>query len=209
MQQKTLILGATAAIAAEVAKICAERGDELYLVGRNPDKLRAVVAAVGDGVVGFESCDFHEVALAGERVARWIEQLGGLDRALIAHGYLGDQERSEREVSYAQQVIDTNFVSVVSLLMPLANFFASQGRGHLAAILGERASRGAVASHTPRRDTRQTMNWWFSPPRRAYREGSTCADALTAVASAPSMSVLCCRNSCRGRDQGGEHCWVT
>ena len=97
MQQKTLILGATSAIAAEVAKICAERGDELYLVGRNPDKLRAVVAAVGDGVVGFESCDFHEVALAGERVARWIEQLGGLDRALIAHGYLGDQERSERD----------------------------------------------------------------------------------------------------------------
>ena len=34
----------------------------------------------------------------------------------------------------------------------------------IAAILGERASRGAVASHTPRRDTRQTMNWWFSPP---------------------------------------------
>ena len=148
MQQKTLILGATSAIAAEVAKICAERGDELYLGGRNPDKLRAVVAAVGDGVVGFESCDFHEVALADERVARWIEQLGGLDRALIAHGYLGDQERSEREVSYAQQVIDTNFVSVVSLLMPLANFFASQGRGHLAAITSVAGERGRPRNYT-------------------------------------------------------------
>ena len=148
MQQKTLILGATSAIAAEVAKICAQRGDQLYLVGRDPDKLRAVVDAAGDAVVGFESCDLNQFELADERVFKWLGQLGGLDRALIAHGYLGDQLRSEREVGYAQEIIGTNLVSAVSLLMPLANFFDSQGRGHLAAITSVAGERGRPRNYT-------------------------------------------------------------
>lgn len=148
MAQKTLILGATSAIAAEVAKICAARGDRLYLVGRDPDKLAAVVAAAGDAVVGHESCDLNEFDRAEERVARWLQQLGGLDRALIAHGYLGDQERSEHDLAYAQQVIGTNFVSAVALLMPLANFLEKQGRGHLAAITSVAGERGRPRNYT-------------------------------------------------------------
>jgi short-subunit dehydrogenase len=38
--QHVLILGATSAIAADAAKLFAERGDRLHLVGRNGDKLR-------------------------------------------------------------------------------------------------------------------------------------------------------------------------
>lgn len=148
MQHKTLILGATSAIAAEVAKVCADRGDQLFLVGRDPDKLRAVVASVGDAVVGFASCDFNECDQAEARVAEWIGALGGLDIALIAHGYLGDQQRSEHEVRYAEEIIRTNFVSVVSLLMPLANFFEAQGHGHLAAITSVAGERGRPRNYT-------------------------------------------------------------
>jgi len=148
MQHKTLILGATSAIAAEVAKVCADRGDQLFLVGRDPDKLRAVVASVGDAVVGFASCDFNECDQAEARVAEWIGALGGLDIALIAHGYLGDQQRSEHEVRYAEEIIRTNFVSVVSLLMPLANFFEAQGYGHLAAITSVAGERGRPRNYT-------------------------------------------------------------
>jgi len=148
MQHKTLILGATSAIAAEVAKVCADRGDQLFLVGRDPDKLRAVVASVGDAVVGFASCDFNECDQAEARVAEWIGELGGLDIALIAHGYLGDQQRSEHEVRYAEEIIRTNFVSVVSLLMPLANFFEAQGYGHLAAITSVAGERGRPRNYT-------------------------------------------------------------
>lgn len=148
MQRKTLILGATSAIAAEVARLCAARGDRLYLVGRDPDKLHAVVAAAGDAVVGFESCDLNEFDLAEDRVAKWLAELGGLDRALIAHGYLGDQERSERDIVYVQQVIGTNFISAVSLLMPLANFLESQGHGHLGAITSVAGERGRPRNYT-------------------------------------------------------------
>ncbi|MFK7740415.1 MAG: SDR family NAD(P)-dependent oxidoreductase [Planctomycetota bacterium] len=148
MPRKTLILGATSAIAAEVAALCAARGDQLYLVGRDPDKLSALVARVGDAAVGHESCDLNEVDCAEERVARAIAALGGLDRALIAHGYLGDQLRSEGDMGYAATVVATNFTSAVALLMPLANFFEQQGHGHLAAITSVAGERGRPRNYT-------------------------------------------------------------
>ena len=52
MQRKTLICGATSAIAAEVAALCAARGDRLYLIGRDPGKLAALqVLATGTAEV--------------------------------------------------------------------------------------------------------------------------------------------------------------
>lgn len=148
MPRKTLIIGATSAIAAEVAALCAARGDRLYLIGRNPEKLRALLDALGDAVAGHESCDLDEFEHAEARVARAIERLGGLDCALIAHGYLGDQQRSERDPGYARKIIGTNFISAVSLLMPLADHFAAQGHGHLAAITSVAGERGRPRNYT-------------------------------------------------------------
>ena len=57
MTRNVLILGATSAIAAEVAKLYAAAGDRLFLVGRTPAKLDSLVAELGDAVVGHRACD--------------------------------------------------------------------------------------------------------------------------------------------------------
>lgn len=171
MQRKTLIVGATSAIAAEVAHICAARGDQLFLVGRDPQKLSALVSSLGQSVVGSESCDLDEFAQADARVARWLEQLGGVDRALIAHGYLGDQQRSEREFDYAQKIIGTNFVSAVSLLMPLANVFEAQGHGHLAAITSVAGERGRPRNYTYGASKSGLTSYLEGLRSRLYRQG--------------------------------------
>ncbi len=146
--RRTAIFGATSAIAAEVAAVCAARGDRLWLVGRDPHKLGALVARLGDAVVGSEVADFDELDQAAARVARAIAGLGGLDRALIAHGYLGDQLRSEQDVAYARRVIDDNFTSAVALLLPLAAHFEAVGHGHLAAITSVAGVRGRPRNYT-------------------------------------------------------------
>jgi len=148
MQRKTLICGATSAIAAEVAALCAARGDRLYLIGRDRAKLAAVRSRCGDAVVGAVSADLDELDAAASRVAAAIEALDGCDRALIAHGYLGDQLRTERDVGYARATIDTNFSSAVALLMPLAEHFERQGSGHLAAITSVAGVRGRPRNYT-------------------------------------------------------------
>jgi short-subunit dehydrogenase len=147
-QRKTLIVGATSAIAAEVAQMCAARGDRLYLLGRDPVKLRALVDSLGSAVVGHDSGDFLAFEQAEARIQRAIAALGGLDRALVAHGYLGDQARSERDFAYARSVLDTNFTSVVALLLPLAAHFEAQGHGHLAAITSVAGERGRPRNYT-------------------------------------------------------------
>lgn len=148
MPRNTLILGATSAIASEVAAICAERGDRLFVVGRDPAKLQALVARLGAAVVGSESRDLNQFDQAGPLVARAIAALGGLDRALIAHGDLGDQAQTERDVEYAREIVDTNFVSAVALLIPLANYFEARGGGHLAAITSVAGERGRPRNYT-------------------------------------------------------------
>jgi short-subunit dehydrogenase len=148
MQRKTLICGATSAIAAEFAALCARRGDRLYLIGRDPGKLAALVARCGDAVVGFERADLNELDQAGARIERGLTALGGCDRALIAHGYLSDQLRTERELAYACETIGTNFVSAVALLMPLADHFERLGRGHRAAITSVAGVRGRPRNYT-------------------------------------------------------------
>lgn len=148
MPRKTLLIGATSAIAAEVAQLCAARGDRLYLIGRDATKLQALVAELGSAVVGHDSGEFLAFEQAEARIQRAIAALGGLDRALIAHGYLGDQARSEHDFDYARTIIDTNFTSVVALLLPLAAHFEAQGHGHLAAITSVAGERGRPRNYT-------------------------------------------------------------
>lgn len=148
-----LILGATSAIAAEVALLHARRGDRLHLVGRNPDKLAAVAARCDDARAGgarvtTATADFGDLP-ANEAVVRdALSALGRVDRALIAHGDLGDQLASERAFDEAEAILRTNFTSVVSLLVPLANALEAQRHGALGVITSVAGDRGRPRNYT-------------------------------------------------------------
>jgi len=148
MQRRTLILGANSAIAAEVATLCAARGDRLWLVGRDPERLRMLVGSLGSAVAGHESADFEQFTDSAAIVQRAITGLGGLDRALIAHGWLGDQQQSERDFGHARRIVDVNFTSAMALLLPLADWFEKQRHGHLAAITSVAGERGRPRNYT-------------------------------------------------------------
>ena len=85
---------------------------------------------------------------AGAAVAAAIDALGGLDVAVIAHGWLGDQLASERDVAEAERIIDTNFISVVALLVPLANHFEAAGAGNIAVMSSVAGDRGRPRNYT-------------------------------------------------------------
>lgn len=148
MSQRILILGATSAVATEVAKIYGEQGAQLYLIGRNGDKLGALVQSLGDAVVGFEACDLNELEQNAGRVEKAHGTLGGFDIVLVAHGYLGDQLRSEEDAEYALKILTTNLSSAVSLLIPIANLLEKQGNGHLGVITSVAGERGRPRNYT-------------------------------------------------------------
>ena len=62
--QKVLIIGATSAIAQEVAKLYANSGSQLYLVARNSEKLEQVAQDLkvrGATAVATYSCDLARI----------------------------------------------------------------------------------------------------------------------------------------------------
>src|SRR5438105_15891342 len=95
---KVLIVGATSAIAYETAKCFAQDGAELFLVGRNAEKLTAVAddlkvrraKRVKTFLLDLNDLDRHQ-----EMLDAAIATFGVLDMLLIAHGTLGNQQCCE------------------------------------------------------------------------------------------------------------------
>jgi short-subunit dehydrogenase len=148
--QKVLVIGATSAIAIEVERIYAQRGDALCLVARKAEKLDALAADLrvrGASLVHTLLLDANDLAQQRAVLDTARERLGGLDAALIAHGTLGDQKACEASVTTTLQELNTNALSVIALCTELANVFEAQGRGTLAVIGSVAGDRGKQSNY--------------------------------------------------------------
>jgi short-subunit dehydrogenase len=146
--RQVLIFGATSAVAAEVAVLCAARGDRLHLVGRNADKLADVARRCAPAQVSTQTADFAELDQNEACVKAAVLALGQLDCVLIAHGDLGDQLASEQSFADAEKILRINFTSVVSLLIPIANHLEQSKAGTLGVITSVAGDRGRPRNYT-------------------------------------------------------------
>jgi len=110
------VLGATSAIAQAAARVWAERGEELVLVGRDPEKL----AAVADDLRTRGGQVETVVQDLTEDQAPLVERLGATDVTLIAHGMLGDPQRRDLDPDHAEVILRTNLIAPVRFLTLLA-----------------------------------------------------------------------------------------
>jgi decaprenylphospho-beta-D-erythro-pentofuranosid-2-ulose 2-reductase len=148
--KRVLIIGATSAIAEATGRRFARNGAELYLLARDEERLEDLAkdfrirgaASVGCAVLDVNAFDSHERALD-----RAVGELGELDVALIAHGTLGDQAACERSFERTLRELNTNAISVISLLTHLANYFEKQGRGTIAVISSVAGDRGRQSNY--------------------------------------------------------------
>lgn len=148
--QKVLIIGATSAIAEATARRFAQQGASLFLLARNQERLAGLASdlkvrgAASVGYAAFDANDFdrHETALD-----RAIKEMAGIDTVLIAHGTLGDQKACEKNFSLILQELNTNAISVMSLLTHLANRLEAQGHGTIAVISSVAGDRGRQSNY--------------------------------------------------------------
>ena len=148
--KRILVLGATSGIAEASIRIWASRGENLFLVGRNADRLNAVAADArtrGAGFVEVAIANLDHTNAHPELLAHAINSLGGLDVAYVAVGLLGDQSRAERSFSDAGQILHTNFIAPVSLLTWLANYCAQRHGGTLAVLSSVAGERGRKSNY--------------------------------------------------------------
>lgn len=143
-----LILGATSAVAGEVARLLRARGARLYLLARSSERLGALADELGTSVVGFGAVDFTETEATLAAVRAALATLGTVDLALIAQGDLGDQELSEVDFSEAERQLLVNYVGVVAQLTVLGPFFEAQRSGTIAVISSVAGVRGRPRNYT-------------------------------------------------------------
>jgi short-subunit dehydrogenase len=147
--QRILIVGATSAIATEVARAFAERGASLILTGRKPERL----AALADdftvrGAAGVETAVLD--VLATEHHAAVVERAfapGRLDVAVIAHGILPDQARCQESAAETVRALEVNFTATAALLTLLATRFEEQRGGVIAVITSVAGDRGRQSNY--------------------------------------------------------------
>ena len=148
--QKILIIGATSAIAEACAKRFAAQGHSFYLLARNSSKLESLAqdlrvrgaAAVHCATFEANALETHQALL--EQVKT---ELNGLDRVLIAHGTLSDQQACQQSVELTLQELQTNALSVIALLTLLANHFEQQRHGSIAVIGSVAGDRGRQSNY--------------------------------------------------------------
>jgi short-subunit dehydrogenase len=148
--KRILVLGATSGIAEACIHLWANRGDSLFLVARNADRLAAVAADArtrGAAYVGTAVADLDQTAHHPDLLAHAINSLGGLDIAYLALGVLGDQAQAERSFHDAAQIVHTNYTAPVSLLTWLANYCGQRHSGTLAVLSSVAGERGRKSNY--------------------------------------------------------------
>ena len=148
--EKIAVFGATSAIAQAWMRRVAPDGVSFFIVARNAVHLKAVAQDLvtrGAAAVYTENANLDQTDAHPAMLERAVAALGGLDCVLIAHGVLGDQHGGEEDFATAAASLQTNFLSVVSLVTWLANYFSAQYRGTIAVISSVAGDRGRKSNY--------------------------------------------------------------
>jgi decaprenylphospho-beta-D-erythro-pentofuranosid-2-ulose 2-reductase len=144
------VLGATSSIAIATMRRLVSPTTHFMLVARNSDRITAVAQdLITRGALAVDTwvMDLDDTTAHGEMLAAASERLTKIDMALIAHGVLGDQHAAEADFEVAAAILHTNFISTVSLVTWLANYFQNQHSGTLAVISSVAGDRGRKSNY--------------------------------------------------------------
>ena len=144
--KRVVVLGATSAIAQHVARLYAAQGASLYLVGRNPARLAAVVGdarvrgatQVESAVADLDDAGAHDRILTAAEAA-----LGAPDVVFLAHGVLGSRDAGPEE---AEAILRSDLVAPSSLLLRAARSMEARKSGTLVALSSVAGDRGRAAN---------------------------------------------------------------
>ncbi|MGD9762786.1 MAG: SDR family NAD(P)-dependent oxidoreductase [Candidatus Binatia bacterium] len=149
---KVAFLGASKGMGRAVARVLAERGDALFLLGRDPAELKRSAADLevrgAAAPVGTAPCDLLEPATFAPALDAAIQGLAGLDAVVVTAGLFGTQEQLERDAALRERLLTADFTNTV-LFCELARerLLAAGGGKRLcvfSSVAGDRARKPVV-----------------------------------------------------------------
>jgi decaprenylphospho-beta-D-erythro-pentofuranosid-2-ulose 2-reductase len=148
--KKVLIIGATSAIATEVARRYAQAGAALYLLGRNAERLSSLaqdLSVRGASAVHTATFDARDLTSHDRLLEQARNALGDIDCALIAHGDLPVQATCQNSLSSTEDALRINALSPIAFLTWLGNFFEPRKSGNITVISSVAGDRGRQSNY--------------------------------------------------------------
>jgi decaprenylphospho-beta-D-erythro-pentofuranosid-2-ulose 2-reductase len=141
-------LGATKGMGRALARLLAERGDALFLLGRDPADLeksaRDLEARAGRGRCGTAPCDLERPEGFAAALDAAEAGLGGLDAVIVTAGLFATQDRLEEDVELARRVLTVDFANTVVFCEHARRRLLARGGGTLcvfSSVAGERGRK--------------------------------------------------------------------
>ena len=144
-------LGATKGMGRALARMMAERGDELCLLGRNiADLERSAADLVVRGAFGSPACvhcDLERPDTFAPAIGAAREALGGLDGVVVTAGIFATQDVLENDPALTERLLRVDFTNTVLFCEAAKKALLREGGGTLcvfSSVAGERGRKPVV-----------------------------------------------------------------
>lgn len=143
---KVAFLGATRGMGRALARALAERGESLFLLGRNADELersaRDLEIRGAPAPVGSAPCDLLDPSGFESALDAADAGLAGFDTAIVTAGLFGTQEALEKDRDLLARMLAANFANTVLLCESLRARLLARGGGTLCVFSSVAGDRG-------------------------------------------------------------------
>lgn len=153
---RIVLLGATKGMGRALARRFAERGDALYLLGRDATELAAAAqdlatrtgrTTTGGSGVGHGLCDLERPDGFGAALDGAIAALGGLDAVVVTAGLFATQDRLEADAAFRRRLLEVDFVRTIEFCEAARERLLARGGGTLCvfgSVAGDRGRKPVV-----------------------------------------------------------------
>lgn len=146
-----VILGGTKGMGRALARLMAERGDGLVLLGRNEEELersaRDLSVRVNGSRIGTAVCDLDRPESFDRALDTSIEVLGDFDAVVVTAGMFAPQEALEGDPALTERLLATNFTNTVLFCEEARRRLLARGGGTLcvfSSVAGDRGRKPVV-----------------------------------------------------------------
>jgi short-subunit dehydrogenase len=150
---RVALLGGTKGIGRALARLLAERGHEICLLGRDVEDLKRSAAdlevrgAPGGRNASFAYCDLARSETFGPALDLAAERMKGLDTVIVTAATFAPQETLESDRALARELLTTNFTNTVLFCEEARERLLARAPGTLcvlSSVAGDRARKPVI-----------------------------------------------------------------
>lgn len=147
---KVVFFGATKGMGRALARLMAQRGDLLFLLGRNPDELQRSACDLeirSGNRIGIASCDLLQPESFGYALDQAASALNGFDTVVVTAGLFAAQEALEENTVLRDDLLTADFTNTIHFCEQARQRLLITGGGTLcvfSSVAGERARKPVI-----------------------------------------------------------------